>query len=388
MKKKYDPQLIQEDLRKLIQQTLREALQAELEEFLGHSKYERGEKDNYRNGYTSKTLKTAVGEVEIETPRDRKGEFEPKIVKKRQTVLKDFEDKVIALYSKGMSVRDIQELLSDMYGMEVSSSLISKLTERITPKIEEWQSRPLESIYVILFIDCIFYKVREDGRVKDKAVYVIVGVNREGKKELLGFWISETESASFWFKVLNDLKSRGVKDVLIFSVDGLSGISKAIKGAYPQAEVQKCIVHQIRNSLRYVSWKDKREVASDLREIYGAPTLEKAEFKMEEFEKKWGSRYPHIVRSWRNNWEELMTYFKYPFEMRKLMYTTNIIESVNSRFRKATDGKRVFPNDQSVLKSLYLAAQELEKKWNKSAIRDWGIIYGQLSVIFGERLGV
>jgi transposase-like protein len=386
MKKKYDPELIKEDLKKLIQQTLREALEAELEEFLGYSKYERGEKDNYRNGYISKTVKTAVGEVEIETPRDRNGEFEPKIIKKRQKVLKDLENKVIALYSKGMSVRDIQELLSDMYGMEISPSLISKLTERILPRVEEWQSRPLESVYVILFVDCIFYKVREDGKVVDKAIYVIIGINREGKKEVLGFWISETESSSFWFKVFNDLKSRGVKDVLIFSVDGVAGISKAIKGVYPQAEIQRCIVHQIRNSLRYVSWKDKREVSSDLKSVYGASTLEEAQLRMDEFEQKWGKKYPHIVRSWRNNWDELMAYFKYPYEMRRLMYTTNIIESVNSKFRKVTDGRRVFPNDQSLLKSLYLAVLELEKKWSRSSVRDWGIIYGQLSEIFGERL--
>ena len=386
MKKKYDPELIKEDLKKLIQQTLREALEAELEEFLGYSKYERGEKDNYRNGYISKTVKTAVGEVEIETPRDRNGEFEPKIIKKRQKVLKDLENKVIALYSKGMSVRDIQELLSDMYGMEISPSLISKLTERILPRVEEWQSRPLESVYVILFVDCIFYKVREDGKVVDKAIYVIIGINREGKKEVLGFWISETESSSFWFKVFNDLKSRRVRDVLIFSVDGVAGISKAIKGVYPQAEIQRCIVHQIRNSLRYVSWKDKREVSSDLKSIYGASTLEEAQLRMDEFEQKWGKKYPHIVRSWRNNWDELMAYFKYPYEMRRLMYTTNIIESVNSKFRKVTDGRRVFPNDQSLLKSLYLAVLELEKKWSRSSVRDWGIIYGQLSEIFGERL--
>jgi len=388
MKRKYDPKLIQEDLRKLIQQTLREALEAELEEFLGHSKYERGEKDNYRNGYISKTVKTAVGEVEIETPRDRNGKFEPKIVKKRQKVLKDLEDKVIALYSKGMSVRDIQELLLDMYGMEISPSLISKLTERILPRIEEWQSRPLEKVYVILFVDCIFYKVREEGRVKDKAIYVIIGITREGKKEILGFWISETESSSFWFKVFNDLKSRGVRDVLIFSVDGVAGIEKAIKGVYPQAEIQRCVVHQIRNSLKYVSWKDKREVSGDLRGVYGASTLEEALLRMDEFEQKWGRKYPHVVRSWRSNWDELMTYFKYPFEMRKLMYTTNIIESVNSKFRKVTDGKRVFPSDQSLLKSLYLAVMDLEKKWSRSAVRDWGIIYGQLSEIFGERLEV
>ena len=386
MKKKYDPELIKDDLRKLIQQTLKEALEAELEEFLGYSKYERTNSNNSRNGYISKTVKTAAGEVEIETPRDRKGDFEPKIVKKRQTVLEDLENKIIALYSKGMTVRDIQELLSDMYGMDISPSLISKITDRLTPRIEEWQSRPLERIYVVLYIDCIFYKVRQDGKVIDKAVYVVIGVNKEGRKELLGFWINESESASFWFKVLNDLKSRGVKDVLIFSVDNLSGIGKAIKGVYPQAEIQKCVVHQIRNSLRYVSWKDKKELSSDLKKVYGAATLEEAELRMDEFEEKWGNKYPHVIKSWRTNWEELMAYFKYPLELRKLMYTTNIIESVNSKFRKVTDGKRVFPSDMSVLKSLYLAALELEKKWNRSVIKDWGIIYGQLSIIFEERL--
>ena len=388
MKRKYDPELIKDDIKELIRQTLKEALESELEEFLGYSKYERVDSDNSRNGYISKTVKTAVGEVEIETPRDRKGEFEPKIVKKRQTVLGDLENKVIALYSKGMTVRDIQELLSDMYGMDISHSLISKITDRLTPKIEEWQSRPLERTYVILYIDCIFYKVRQDGKVIDKAVYVIIGINREGRKELLGFWINKTESASFWFKVFNDLKSRGVEDVLIFSVDNLSGIGKAIKGVYPQAEVQKCVVHQIRNSLRYVSWKDKKELSSDLKKVYGAATLEEAELRMDEFEEKWENKYPHVIKSWRTNWEELMTYFKYPFELRKLMYTTNTIESVNSKFRKVTDGKRVFPGDASVLKSLYLVALELERKWRKSVIKDWGIIYGQLSVIFNERLEV
>ncbi|WP_163329560.1 IS256 family transposase [Desulfurobacterium thermolithotrophum] len=386
MKKRYDPELIKDDLRKLIQQTLKEALEAELEDFLGYSKYQRTNSNNSRNGYISKTVKTAAGEVEIETPRDRKGDFEPKIVKKRQTVLEDLENKVIALYSKGMTVRDIQELLSDMYGMDISPSLISKITDKLTPRIEEWQSRPLERIYVILYIDCIFYKVRQDGKVVDKAVYVVIGINKEGRKELLGFWINETESASFWFKVLNDIKSRGVKDVLIFSVDNLSGIEKAIKGVYPQAEIQKCVVHQIRNSLRYVSWKDKKGLSSDLKKVYGAATLEEAELRMDEFEEKWGNKYPHVIKSWRTNWEELMAYFKYPLELRKLMYTTNIIESVNSKFRKVTDGKRVFPSDMSVLKNLYLAALELAKKWNRSVIKDWGIIYGQLSVIFEERL--
>ncbi len=388
MTKKYDPAAIQEDLKKMLQQTLKEALEAELEEFLGYSKYQRKNTDNYRNGSTSKTLKTSLGEVNIETPRDRKGQFEPQIVKKRQTVLRDFEDKVIALYSKGMSVRDIQEILYDIYGVEVSPSLISRITERIAPRIEEWHSRPLESVYVILFIDCIFYKIRDNGSVKNKAIYVIVGINKEGKKELLGFWTGETESSSFWFNVLNELKSRGVKDVLLFSVDGLAGLSKAIKGVFPKTKIQRCIVHQIRNSLRYVSWKEKGKVASALKEIYQAPTLEMAELKLEELEREWKGKYPHVVRSWKKNWEELMTYFEYPYEMRKIIYTTNIIESVHSKFRKVTGGKRVYPNENAVLKSLYLIALEIEKKWSKVPIKNWGIIYGQLSELFGERLEI
>ena len=361
---------VQETIKKLMAEALQEVLEAEMEEFLGYAKYEREEKNNYRNGYSSKTLKTSLGEIEIKTPRDRNSDFEPQIVKKRQTVLGELEDKIISLYAKGMSTRDIQELFEEIYGKEVSSSLISRITERLEPRIKEWQNRPLEKVYVILFIDCIFYKVRDNGKVKDKAIYVVAGINREGKKEVLGFWISETESASFWINVLNDLKARGVEDVLIFSVDNLSGISKAIKAVYPKAEIQKCVVHQIRNSLKYVSWKDRKEVANDLKKIYQAATLDEAEYQLEEFEKKWVSKYPHVVKSWRTNWEELTTYFRYPYEIRKIMYTTNIIESINSAFRRVTDKKRVFPSDEALIKNLYLVIERLEKKWERSKIKN------------------
>ncbi len=280
----------------------------------------------------------------------------------------------------------LQQLLSDMYGMDISLSLISKITDRLQPKIEEWLNRPLDRVYVVVYIDSVFYKIRQEGKVIQKAVNVVIGINKDGYKELLGFWVSETESASFWLKVLNDLKSRGVEDVLIFSVDGLAGISKAINDVYPQTDIQRCIVHQVRNSLKYVPWKERKQVANDLKQIYQASTIEQARLKLEEFEGRWSDKYPHIGRSWRANWDELMTYFEYPVEIRKLLYTTNIIESVNSKLRKATDGKRVFPSDESLLKSLYIVAMELERKWSKKPITRWGRIYGQLSILFEGRI--
>jgi len=273
-----------------------------------------------------------------------------------------------------------------MYGMDISPSLISKITDRLLPKIEEWQNRPLDSVYPVIYTDSIFYKVRQEGKVAQKAVNVVIGINKDGYKELLGFWLSETESASYWVKVLNDLKSREVEDVLIFSVDGLAGINKAINNVYPQADIQRCIVHQVRNSLRYVPWKERKQVANDLKQIYQASTIEQARLKLEEFEERWTDKYPHIGKSWRANWDELKTYFDYPVEIRKLLYTTNIIESVNSKLRKATDGKRVFPSDESLLKSLYIVAVELEKKWSKKPITGWGRIYGQLSILFEGRI--
>lgn len=372
-------------LKKLVQQTLQEALEGELEEFLGYSKYQRKPADNSRNGKSTKSLQTENGEIELQVPRDRKSQFEPKIVKKRQTVLEDLQGKIIAMYSKGMTTRDIQDFVQDMYGIEISPSLISRLTDRLLPRIEEWQSRPLKEVYVMAWLDCLFYKIREDNKVMNKAIYVIIGLSTDGHKDILGFWISQKESSSFWLGVLNDLKSRGIRDVFIFSMDGLAGFEQAIHTVYPQAEVQQCVVHQIRNTLRYVAWKDRREISPDLKTIYGAATLEEAQAALNRFDEKWSWKYPHVLKSWRANWDRLMTYFRYPVEIRKLMYTTNLIESVNSKFRKASDARRVFPSNDAILKILYMAAMELERKWTMP-IRDWPLIYAQLMILFEGRL--
>jgi putative transposase len=298
---------IKAQIKKLVKQTLQEALEAELEEFLGYPKYRHTESTNSRNGYNQKEVRTDSGEVEIRVPRDRDSKFEPKVVKKRQSVLEDLQDKIIALYAKGMTTRDIQEIVEDIYGVELSPSLISRLTERIVPRLEEWQSRPLSGVYTIIWLDCVFYRVREEGKVINKAVYVVIGLGVDGKKEILGFWISQKESSSFWLGVLNDIKSRGIKDVFIFSVDGKSGFEEAIRAAYPHSDIQQCVIHQIRNTLRYVSWKDKKELSRDLKGIYGASTLEEASASMQRFEEKWVSRYPHVIKSWKANWERLMT---------------------------------------------------------------------------------
>jgi transposase-like protein len=376
---------IRAQIKKLTQQTLQEALEAELEDFLGYPRHRRSNSSNKRNGHTPKTVRTDAGAVELDVPRDRNSEFEPQVVKKRQTVLEDLQDKIIAMYSKGMTTRDIQELLSDMYGMEISPSLISRLTDRIMPRLEEWQSRPLKPVYAVVWLDCVFYRVREDAKVVNKAVYVMVGLSTDGRKEILGFWLSQKESASFWLGVLNDLKSRGVKDVIIFSVDGLAGISEAIRAAYPKSDVQQCVVHQIRNTLRYVSWKDRKELTRDLKTVYGAATIEEAQAALDAFGDKWGGKYPHALKSWRANWERLTAYYRYPVEIRKIMYTTNLIESVNSKFRKVTDARRVFPTDDSVLKALFMAVLDLEKKWTMP-VRDWATIHAQLVILFEDRL--
>lgn len=323
--------------------------------------------------------------MDITIPRDRKSDFQPKLIRKRQTVLDDLEDKIVAMYAKGMTTRDIQDILGDMYGTEISPSLISRITDRVLPRLEEWQSRPLQERYVIVWFDCIFYKVRHDGKVENKAIYVLIGLGLDGKKELLGFWINKRESSSFWLGVLNELKGRGVKDVFIFSVDGLSGIEGAIKAAYPDSDVQRCIVHQIRNSLKYVAWKERKALAADLKTVYGAATEDDASQQLERLEKQWNGSYPHVLKSWRTNWDSLTAFFRYPVEIRKVMYTTNIIESVNSKFRKATGARRLFPTDDAILKSLYMAALELEKKWTMP-LRGWSKIYSQIAILFEDRL--
>ncbi len=372
-------------IKRLVQETLQDALEGELDEFMGYPKHQSNGSDNARNGHSAKTIQTNSGPMEIEVPRDRKSDFQPKLIRKRQTVLDDVEDKIVALYAKGMTTRDIQEILGDMYGMEISPSLISRLTDRVLPRLEEWQSRPLQERYVIVWFDCIFYKVRHEGKVENKAIYVLIGLGLDGKKELLGFWINKTESSSYWLGVFNELKGRGLKDVFIFSVDGLTGIEKAINAAYPESDIQRCIVHQIRNSLKYVSWKERKTLAADMKTVYTALTEEEAKDQMDRFEEKWQSIYPHVIKSWRTNWDSLTTFFHYPVEIRKIMYTTNVIESVNSKFRKATSARRLFPTDDAILKSLFMAAMELERKWTLP-MRGWSKIYSQIAILFEERL--
>ena len=372
-------------IKRLVQQTLQEALEGELEEFMGYPKHQSNTSDNARNGYSVKTVQTDSGPMELEVPRDRKSDFQPKLIRKRQTVLDDVEDKIVAMYAKGMTTRDIQEILGDMYGMDISASLISRLTDRVLPRLEEWQSRPLQERYVIVWFDCIFYKVRHEGKVENKAIYVLIGLGLDGKKELLGFWTNKTESSSYWLGVFSELKGRGLKDVFIFSVDGLSGIEKAINAAYPGSDVQRCVVHQIRNCLKYVSWKEKKELAKDMKRVYGATTEEEAKTHMDRFEQKWQNIYPHVIKSWRTNWDSLTAFFRYPVEIRKVMYTTNVIESVNSKFRKATSARRLFPTDDAILKSLFMAAMELERKWTLP-MRGWSKIYSQIAILFEDRI--
>jgi len=384
-KKAPTPEEVKAKIKSLIQQTMQEALEAELDDFMGYDKHAKAPATNRRNGHTAKTVRTDTGEIDLMIPRDRQSEFEPQLIRKRQTVLDDLEDKIVALYAKGMTTRDIQDILGDMYGSAISPSLISRLTDRVLPRLEEWQSRPLKPIYSIIWFDCIFYAVRDEGKVQQKAVYVVIGLGLDGRKELLGFWVDKTESKSFWLGVLTELKARGLKDVFIFSVDGLTGIEDAIRAAYSRADVQRCVVHQIRNSMRYASYKDRRELARDLKSVYGSGTLQEAEGQMDRFQARWAGVYPHVVKSWRAHWHTLTTFFRYPVEIRKVMYTTNVIESVNSKFRKCTDARRVFPADDAVLKCLFMAALELEKKWSKP-ITNWPIIYGQLAILFEDRL--
>jgi len=363
-------------------------LDGELTDHLGYEKHDQTAKttDNARNGFTPKTLKSKFGEIDLEVPRDRKSEFEPQIIKKRQKDISGLEEKIISLYAKGMTTRDIQDHIKDLYGYEISPEMVSSITDKVMDRAREWQSRPLESIYVLIYMDAVFLKMRLEGHVRNVAVYTIIGINLDGQKECLGLWISETESAKYWLSVLNEMKNRGVEDVLIFTVDNLRGISEAIEAVYPRAEVQKCIVHQIRNSLRYVSWKERKSMAKDLRKIYEAATEKDGAAALDEFSEKWDKRYPHISASWRRHWDEIVTFFKYPPEIRRMVYTTNPIESLNRMIKKVTKNKAIFPNDQALIKQVFLAVQEASKKWTFRQ-RDWAMIYFQLMIFFGDRLG-
>lgn len=378
---------VQSALKDLFGQTLQAMLEGEIENHLGYAKGEakNNQTDNRRNGHGLKSVRSAYGEVDLVVPRDREGEFEPLIVKKRQRNVAGIEEQILALYAKGVSCREIQDHLQQLYGLEVSPTLISNVTDKVLPQIQEWQSRPLSSVYALLFLDAIHYKVRHEGRIVSKAAYVVIGVDLEGMKEVLGIWIGESESAKFWLAVLSEMKNRGVQDILITSVDNLTGFSDAIRAAFPQTQIQKCLVHQVRNSIRYVSYKDVKQVTSDLKCIYTAPTEMAAVVALDQFEQAWGQRYPLVVASWKNNWAELATFFAYTPEIRRLIYTTNMIESFHRQLRKVTKGKALFPNDESLLKMLYLVTCDVERKWTMR-IPHWGQILAQLSVFFSERV--
>ena len=375
---------ILDEFKGMLKEVYQTASEVELTDHLGYDKHNKSDNSNYRNGHNKKTLKSKYGEIDVSIPRDRDSTFEPQLVKKRQTLIEGTEDLILSLYTKGMSVRDIQHHLDDLYGYELSEQTISNITDAIIDKAKEWQARPLDSIYPIIFMDATVLKIRVDRVVKNIAAYIMLGISLDGKKEVIGIWIGENETSKYWLTLLNELKNRGVQDVLIFAIDGLNGFSQAIQAVYPQAEIQRCIVHQIRSSLRYVSWKDRKAVAKDLKTVYTAPTEEDAQLALTEFNDIWGKKYPHITQSWTNNWNELATFFKYPEPVKKLIYTTNPIESLNSNIKRKTKSKGSFPTIESAFKMLYLATQEVQNKWNRTSLRNWSEIYPQLSIFFSE----
>ena len=365
--------------------TIEAALNAELDDHLGYEKHVQSDNPNSRNGYSTKTLKTGDGQFEIDTPRDRDGSFEPQLVKKQQTRFISMDDKIFSLYAKGMTTREIAATFKEMYGADVSASLISKVTDNVLEKVTEWQSRPLDEVYPIVYLDCIVVKIRQDKQVINKAIYLALGVNLEGHKELLGLWISENEGAKFWLNVLTELQNRGVKDILIACVDGLKGFPEAINAAFPETEIQLCIVHIVRNSLKYVPWKDYKAVTADLKQIYQSATEEEALQALEAFSKRWDDKYPQISRSWHNHWENLNTLFSYPEDIRKAIYTTNAIESLNSVIRKAIKKRKLFPTDDSAKKVVYLAIMDASKKWTMP-IRNWKAAMNRFMIRFEDRL--
>jgi putative transposase len=369
----------------MLKSFLESALEGELDSHLDEEERKEG---NRKNGKTSKTVQTSDGPIELETSRDRHSTFEPELIKKRETVLADtLEAKILGMYGLGMSLRDISAHLKEMYDADISHSTLSSITDRIIPAIKEWQARPLEPVYCIVWLDAMHYKVKDEGRIVARAVYHILGINTEGRKELLGMYVSESEGANFWLGVLSDLRNRGVEDVLIASIDNLKGFAEAIQTVFPKAEIQSCIVHQIRNSLKYVASKDQKPFMSDLKEVYRASTKELAEQQLDTLEQKWGKKYPLVVNSWRNNWTKLSTYFKYDPAIRKLIYTTNTIEGFHRQVRKVTKTKGAFPSDMALLKLIYLAYRNIRKKWTQP-LQNWGITVSQLSIWFEGRLAL
>jgi len=376
-----------EAMKEMFKDVVQEVLEAEMDDHLGYDKYKVSEKvgSNSRNGYSKKTIKSELGEVEIDIPRDRAGEFEAKIVPKHQRNVAGIEEKILGLYSKGMTTRDIAEQIKELYNVEISAEMVSNITNRILPLVTEWQNRPLEKEYSFVFMDAIHYKVREDKHVVVKAAYVVLGVDMNGEKEVLGIWIGANESSKFWLGVLNDLRNRGVEKVLIFCVDGLTGFKEAIEAVYPFARIQRCIIHQIRASMKYIPYKDKKAFVADLKKIYGSVNEDQGMEHLLEVKEKWGGKYPNAVATWECNWDNLSTFFMFPDYIRRIMYTTNCIESLNSQFRKVTKTKLIFPTDESLLKMLYLATENVSKKWTRR-YDNWDLVVSQLKILFADVL--
>lgn len=376
---------IQAALRDLLGGTIKEMMESEMNEHLGYEKSERSDNDDYRNGYKKKRINSSYGSMEIEVPQDRQSSFEPQVVKKRQKDISDIDQKIISMYAKGMTTRQISDTLMDIYGFEASEGFISDVTDKLLPQIEEWQTRPLDSVYPVIFIDAIHYSVRDNGVIRKLAAYVMLGISVEGKKEVLTIQVGENESSKYWLSVLNELKNRGVKDILIICADGLTGIKEAIAAAFPDTEYQRCLVHQVRNTLKYVADKDKKLFSADLKKIYNAASEQSGRDMLDTVSEKWSDKYPNAMKSWYKNWDAITPIFKFSSDVRTIIYTTNAIESLNSQFRRLNAQRSVFPSDQALLKALYLSTFEATKKWTMS-IRNWGKVYGELSIMYEGRL--
>lgn len=378
---------IQDALKDLLGETLQDMLEAEMNEYLGYEKYSRSDGiENSRNGYKKKSIRSSMGEFEIEVPQDRESQFEPQIVKKRQKDISEIEQKIINMYASGLTNRTIVEEIEDIYGFEISESMISDITDKIIPRIEDWKNRPLDSIYPVVYIDAVHFSVKDSGIVKKRAAYVILGITTEGMKEVLGIYVGDAESSKYWLSVFNELKNRGLKDIIILCADGLSGIKESIAVAFPKTEYQRCMVHQVRNTLKYVSYKDKKEFAADLKSIYLSGNEEQARQNLEAASEKWSEKYPNALKSWYTNWDCITPIFKFSPDTRKVIYTTNAIESLNAQFKRLNRNRSVFPTKLSLEKALYLSVEKISKKW-KQPIRNWGSIYGELSIMFEDRIG-
>ena len=379
---------IQNPFKETIAEFMEDGLETELDDELGYSRYDYCNKntENSRNGHSSKTLRTSFGDVEVAVPRDRKGEFEPQLLKKNQTsISQDIEEKILSMYAKGMTTGDIEAHIQDIYGVDVSDTTVSRITDKILPVAKEWQQRPLEAVYAVVFLDAIHYHVRSEGHIVKKAVYIAIGIDLDGHKDVLGMWVGENESAKYWATVLNSLRNRGIEDIFIACTDNLCGFSTAIEAVFPKTEIQNCIIHQIRNSSKYVSYKDLKALMADLKAVYAAVDEDAALMALDTFSEHWDKKYPTISQSWWANWANLSTYFKFPQELRRLIYTTNAIEGFNRQLRKVTKAKSVFPTDESLFKMLYLAMMDITKKWNGRR-QDWSMIHAQLAVYFEDRM--